>query len=50
MMSRYIITACATSAGASVTRSMSRPQQLSFAYASDGAGPVRKDHVTDKCN
>ena len=50
MTSHYIITARVTSAGALVTRFTSRPQQLSFAYASDGAGPVRKTHVTDERN
>ena len=48
MMSRYVITACATSAGASVTRFASRPRQLSFMYANDGAGPVRNNCVTDE--
>ena len=50
MTSSYVIMVCATSAGASVMRSMSRPQQLLFAYASDGASPLRKDHVTDEHN
>ena len=50
MMSRYINMARATSAGVSVTRFTSRPQQPSFAYTSDGAGPVRQNHVTDGRN
>ena len=50
MMSRYVITARATSAGASVMRFASRPRQPSFAYANDGAGPVRNNHVTDERN
>ena len=50
MMSHYVITVRATSAGASVTCSTSQPQQPSFAYASDGAGPMHKDHVTDERN
>ena len=50
MTSRYVITVRATCAGASVMHFMSRPQQLSFAYANDGAGPVRNNHVTDERN
>ena len=50
MMSRYIITARETSAGALVTHFTSRPQQPSFAYAGDGAGPVRNNHITDERN
>ena len=50
MTSHYVITACATSARASVTRSTSQPQQPLLAYASDGAGPVRKDHIMDEHN
>ena len=37
-------------AGASVTHFMSWPQQPSFSYASDSAGPVRNNHVTDERN
>ena len=50
MMSCYVITVHVTPAGASVTHSTSQPQQPSFAYVSDGAGPVCKDHVTDERN
>ena len=50
MTSHYVITVCATSARASLMHSTSRPQQPSFAYASNGAGPVHKDHVTDERN
>ena len=46
MTSRYVITARAAPAGDSVTRFMSRPQQLSLAYADGSAGPARK-HVMD---
>ena len=46
MTSRYVNTARATSAGVSVTHFTSRPQQPSFAYASDGAGAARQKHVT----
>ena len=50
MTSRYVITARATSAGASVTHFTSRSQQPPFAYANDGAGPVHNNHVMDECN
>ena len=50
MMSCDVTMARVTSAGTSVTHSTSRPQQPSFAYASDGAGPVHKDHITGECN
>ena len=50
MTSRYINMARVTSAGVSVMRFTSRPQQLSFAYTSDGAGPVCQNHVMDKRN
>ena len=35
---------------ASVMHFASRPQQPSFTYANDGAGPVRNNHITDKRN
>ena len=50
MMSRYVITERATSARVSVMRFASRPRQLPFAPASDGAGPVRDNHATGECN
>ena len=50
MMSRYVNTARATSAGVSVTRFTSWPRQPSFAYASDGAGPVRYNRNTGERN
>ena len=50
MMSRYVITACVTSARASVTHFTYRAQQPSFAYANDGASPVRNNNVTDERN
>ena len=50
MTSRYVIMEHATSAKASVTHFASRPQQPLFAYANDGAGPVRNNRVTDKHN
>ena len=50
MTSRYVIMARATSAGALVTCFASRPQQLPFTYANDGAGPVRNNRITDERN
>ena len=50
MTSRYVIMARATSAGALVTHFMSQPQQPSFAYANDGAGPMCNSHITDEHN
>ena len=43
MTSHYVNTARVTSAGVSVMHFMSRPQQPSFAYASDGAGPAHQN-------
>ena len=50
MMSHYVITERATSAGVSVTRFASRPRQPPFASASDGAGPVRDNRATGERN
>ena len=50
MTSHYVITARVTSAGASVTHFTSWPQQPSFAYANDGAGPMHNNHITDERN
>ena len=50
MTSHDVTMARVTSARTSVTHSTSRPQQPSFAYASDGAGPVHKDRITGERN
>ena len=39
-----------TSAGVSVMHFMSWPQQLSFTYASVGAGPAHQSHIMGGCN
>ena len=50
MISRYINMANVTSAGVSVMHFTSRPRQPLFAYASDGAGPVRYNRNTGERN
>ena len=50
MMSRYVNTECATSAGVLVMRFASWPRQPPFASASDSAGPVHYNNVTGERN
>ena len=50
MMSHYVNMERATSGRVLMMQFASRPQQPPFAPASDGAGPMRYNHITGERN